>query len=141
LASTFFTGLVAAGIILSSISCMNSTDPDAVGLEFRSGVRNTPEPAPAVSAIGGNRLARIVGGYDGPACGVPRGAIQRNVSLLTLEVAPVVASPPCDAALVTYEYEATVTGLEPGTYNVEVYHRADPTRARQLAHTAAIIVQ
>jgi hypothetical protein len=98
-------------------------------------------PPPSVSVVGGAATVRVIGGYEAAACGPPGGIAQRDGSLLRLEIEPTVTSPPCDAARVAYDYDATLTGLEPGKYTLEVYHRVDPTAERRLVHSTVVTVQ
>lgn len=126
------------GATLWTIACTNATTPDRIDLRFRSNLSNAPVVTP--SASGGVRSVRVVGGYAGPACGNPVGVAQKDGMMVRLEVGPVVKNPPCDTALVYYDYEATIDGLEPGRYTVEVYHRSDPTYSRQVVLTAEVAV-
>jgi len=144
--SSSLLGIALCGAMIALAACYDSTSsgvtvtgPSVLTLVFRAG-NGQPAP-PRDSAVGGVRTVRVTGRFEGSACGPPAGAAHRDRNLLTLDVEPAVPNPPCDAALVAYNYDATLLGLEPGEYTLEVYHRVDPTAARLLVHSLLITVQ
>jgi len=132
--------------MLAAVACYDSTRssttitvPRVLSLVFQSG--NSTPPPPQISAVGGIRTVRVIGGYEGAACAAPRGAAHLDGSLVRLDVEPAVANPPCDAARVVYSYDATLRGLESGDYTLEVYHRVDPAIEPILVRRVLITVQ
>lgn len=138
-ASHLVAGLLAASAVVWLVGCNSPTSPNPIALQFRSG-QHSPSAVSAMSVEGGPAVVRIVGGYVSAACGVPGGKAQRDGNVLKLDVGPGVTGPLCDLARTAYNYDASLIGVEPGRYAVEVYHRADPT-VRELAYSAVVTVQ
>ena len=143
--SSSFLGIVLGTAMPAVGACSESPSSSATisvrskpSLIFQSG--NGAPPPPQISAVAGIGTVRVTGGFEGDACAPPQGGmlLQRNV--LWLEVVAVLSNPPCDARVV-FNYDATVVGLEPGDYTLEVYHRVDRAPARGLVHRVLITVQ
>ena len=138
-------GIVMGGMI-ALVACSDSTSSTAritvgrpLSLFFQAG--NGAPPPPPISGVGGIGRVRVTGGYEGAACGPPRGTAHRDGNLVTLDVEAVVPNPPCDAARVVYNYDATIMGLEASEYTLEVYHRTDPAGVRRLVQRVRVTVQ
>jgi len=144
LISSSLLGIVLSGAMLAAVACSESTSSTitvrpALSLIFQSG--NSAASPPQISAVGGIGRVQVTGGYEGPACAPPRGTAQLDGDVVRLDVEAVVSHPPCDGARVVYNYNATLLGLEPRGYTLEVYHRVDPAAERLLVHRVLITVQ
>jgi hypothetical protein len=144
--SRSFLGILLSCGMIALAACSDSTSSSAtitvgrtLSLYFQAG--NGAPPPPQISAVGGIGTVRVTGGYEAAACGPPRGTAHRDGNAVRLDVEAAVPNPPCDAARVVYKYDATLLGLEPAEYTLEVYHRLDPADERLLVHRVRVTVQ
>jgi len=142
--SSSFLRVVLSGAMLAAVACSDSTSSTitvrrTLSLIFQTGY-NVPS-SPQISAVGGIGRVRVMGGYQGPACAPPRGTAHLDGNLVRLDVEAVVSNLGCDSARVMHNYDATILGLEPRRYTLEVYHRVDPAAERLLVHRVLITVQ
>lgn len=144
--SRSFLGILLSGGMIALVACYDSTSSSeritvgrTLSLFFQAG--NGAPPPPPMSALGGIGRVRVTGGYEGAACGPPRGTAHRDGNLVRLDVEAAAPNPPCDTARVVYNYDATIMGLEPAEYTLEVYHRVDPAAERVLVQRVRVTVQ
>jgi hypothetical protein len=144
--SRSFLGILLSGGMIALVACSDSTSSSeritvgrTLSLFFQAG-NGAPTPPPQIAAVGGIGRVRVTGGYEAGACSFRRGSAHRDGNLLTLDV-ETVPNPTCGAARVAYSYDATLLGLEPAEYTLEVYHRLDPPAERVLVHRVRITVQ
>jgi hypothetical protein len=121
------------------VGCTEPTSPEQVALEFRS--FNPPAILETVTMTPQPSALKIDGSYAGAACGAVGAFAERRGTILRLVVGPTGKESECDAARVLYAYNATLFGIEPGRYTVEVFHRTNGGEEPLLASRDVAIIQ
>ena len=134
--------LAGALPLLAFAACAQPTDVDRRPVEFRLAPRlaNTP-PFSAASTAPGTMTVDGVIEYGG--CQMPKPVAVVRGDLLLLQVWLVTTSRGgCPDILYNVMYQATIGGLEPGTYHLRVEHAADSgTQGPVLRHEQDVTVQ
>lgn len=132
------TEFFSVALALLSLACQSTTEPSQIPIQFQSTFGGQPVQqltiSPELASI------RVVGGYQGSACGAIGAFAVINGSVLRLTVGPRAVDSSCDAALVNYNYTGLL-GVPAGTYSVEVFHRRSRDMSAELAGRAVVTVQ
>jgi hypothetical protein len=130
--------LVVIGLGGFAVACSNPTGTVPVPIQFESTIGGSVNQVAITSTPSS---IRVVGGYQGSACGDIGAFAVIGRSTLRLTVGPPDKESPCDAMLVTYNYVAVIPDLIAGSYSVEVYHRANGGDREILATRTSVSVQ
>lgn len=118
--------LLAAALLLSSCSFLTEPAPPSLPLEYQP---RQPEEVPAFSAEGGAGVIVVRDRYTAGVCHERETrTATRNGSVMTLRIDYPRAVPSGQACIAlgrTGAYEATIGGLDAGTYRVRVEYEGD----------------
>jgi hypothetical protein len=132
----YFFLLSLAGA-MAGVACTSSTEPVPVPLQFSSVTGGDPQ---AVSITGQPSRIIIVGGYRGAACGAAGAHAERNGNEIAVTVGTNLTTP-CDAALISYNYSATLLDMNAGSYKVSVFHITNGGTKPTLAASTNVVIQ
>lgn len=111
---------VLTAVVASLSACSSPTDVDALGVSLRPLSYEEWLQWPSTLTIAGGE-ALVVRGRAFVGCGRPDAIVQRRATVVGVEIRAVHTDAPCMAVIPSWApFEATVTGLAPGTYRIRV---------------------